>query len=141
MPFNLHFVFTCWACQHSTKYRFSITFRNIQNSFFNYNPIAIFKLTLTIIKNNQKKARIPTFPYHSLFTSPYTLLSQTVLFYHYHMYRRLADSKFFCCLSYCSFCFNNVTGNFHCPLFDIIFQKNTPASILVTMYARAIPNM
>ena len=38
----------------------------------------------------------------------------------------LTDSKFLRCLTYRCICLNDITGDFHCPFFDIIFQKETP---------------
>ena len=42
------------------------------------------------------------------------------------MHRTLADSKLFCRLTYCCFCFYYVMRNLHCTLFDIILQRKNP---------------
>ena len=63
----------------------------------------------------------PTSP-STLFISPHTLLSQTVLFYHYHMYGTLAYSKLLRCLAHCRFMLNNIIRNLYRPLFNIIFH-------------------
>ena len=52
------------------------------------------------------------------------LLSKRIFLFCYHyVYRTFADSKFLCGLTHSSFVFNNIACNFHCPFFDIIFQR------------------
>jgi len=54
------------------------------------------------------------------------------------MYRTLTDSKLLRRLTYGCLCLNNIFCNFHCPLFDIIFQKKkSPEDTVFTMYALA----
>ena len=64
------------------------------------------------------------FNMHILFSNQsYSISSPTVLYCYNHMYRTFADSKFLCSLTHSSFVFNNIACNFHCPFFDIIFQR------------------
>ena len=42
------------------------------------------------------------------------------------MYRRFADPKGLCRLVHCCIVVNNIAGNIHGTLFDIILQKKSP---------------
>ena len=42
------------------------------------------------------------------------------------MYRTLTDSKLFGGLPHRRICLNNIIGNLHCPLFNIILQREIP---------------
>ena len=52
------------------------------------------------------------------------------------MYRTLADPEFLCCLTHRSLRFNYIIRNFHCPLFNIILQKNPSACIFLQCMQR-----
>lgn len=52
------------------------------------------------------------------------------------MYRTLADPKLFRRLPHSRVIFYNIISNLHGSLLNIIFQKNPPANIIFTMYAR-----
>ena len=64
------------------------------------------------------------------------LPKRTVLYCYFHMYRTLADPKFLCCLTHRSLRFNYIIRNFHCPLFNIILQKNPSACIFLQCMQR-----
>ena len=57
-------------------------------------------------------------------------------FGHVLMYGRFRYAKMTGCLSYGCVIFNNIVSDFHYPLFNISFQKNTPALSVCTVYAR-----
>lgn len=64
------------------------------------------------------------------------LPKRTVLFCYFYMYRTLADPEFLCCLTHRSPRFNYIIRNFHCPLFNIILQKNPSACIFLQCMQR-----
>ena len=64
------------------------------------------------------------------------LPKRTVLYCYFHMYRTLADPEFLCCLTHRSPRFNYIIRNFHCPLFNIILQKNPSACIFLQCMQR-----
>ena len=53
-----------------------------------------------------------------------------------HRRRTLADPEFLCCLTHRSLRFNYIIRNFHCPLFNIILQKNPSACIFLQCMQR-----
>ena len=70
------------------------------------------------------------------FHLPYSInLSPTwnVLFYHYCMYRRFTDPKFFRRLPYRRIVVYNVIGYGHCPLFDILLQGVPPEYVFYSI--------
>ena len=79
-------------------------------------------------------------PYNRL-SIPILLSTQTVLYYHFYMYRTLADPELLRRLPHRRLRFNNVGRNLHRPLFNIIFQGKTPANIVFTMYAGGLAVM
>lgn len=73
-------------------------------------------------------------PYNRL-SIPILLSTQTVLYYHFYMYRTLTDTELFRCLPHRCTVLYNIIRNLHGSFLNIIFQKNPPANILFTMYA------
>ena len=59
------------------------------------------------------------------------LYSKTVLFCYYHMYRTLTNPKLLRRLPHRGIVFNNIIGNIHRTLFDIILQEKTPQNIFL----------
>ena len=64
------------------------------------------------------------------------LPKRTVLYCYFHMCCALTDPKFLCCLTHRSLRFNYIIRNFHCPLFNIILQKNPSACIFLQCMQR-----
>ena len=66
------------------------------------------------------------YSYSLRFNISIVLPIQTILFCHFHMYRRFRHPKFLRRLPHRSFLLNNKIGNFYSTLFDIIFQGKSP---------------
>lgn len=64
-------------------------------------------------------------PYNRL-SIPILLSTQTVLYYHFYMYRTLADPKSPGCLPHCSPALHNIIRNGQCPFFNIVLQRANP---------------
>lgn len=62
-------------------------------------------------------------PYNRL-SIPILLSTQTVLYYHFYMYRRFTNSEFPGCLAHGRLMFNDITCDFYRPFFNIFFHKN-----------------
>lgn len=58
----------------------------------------------------------------------------TVLFYYYHMYPTLANSKLLHRVPHHGIIFNNIVGNVHHTFFNIVFQEKTPQNTFFTLY-------
>ena len=74
----------------------------------------------------------PNFLFNSSIISPPT---QIVLYCYDSMYSTFRNSKLLCRLPYGGIVLDNVTGNFHCPFFNIFFHEKTPANAFLTFYA------
>ena len=55
-----------------------------------------------------------------------SLYSKTVLFCYYRMYRTLTNPKLLRRLPHRGIVLNNIVGNVHCTLFNIVLQEKTP---------------
>lgn len=79
----------------------------------------------------QRKGRnSPTFP-STLFISPHTLLLQTVLFYHHHMYGTFTHPEFFRSLPHSRLMFNDIICDLYCPFLNIIFHTKPLHSLFL----------
>ena len=90
-------------------------------------------LFLQNVISRSKKTSITARPIFPLPEYPYSLIfpiilppTPTVLFCYYRMYCGLWNSKLFRRLPHRGIVLNNIIGNVHRTLFDIIFQKETP---------------
>lgn len=92
--------------------------------YYNLLPITDLQTSLTLgyIKNSGSSLLGES----CRLDNPTGLPLLTVLFCYNYMYRTLADPKFLRRLSYRCLRLNNVRSNFHCPLFDIILQRELP---------------
>lgn len=85
----------------------------------------------------QKHSRVSTRECHSLITIqlPKQPSSSSVLYCYNYMYRTLADSKMFRCLTHRRIIINNISGYFHSSFLNIGFHKKSPAILVFTLYA------
>ena len=66
-------------------------------------------------------------PYNRL-SIPILLSTQTVLYYHFYMYRRFTHPELLRRLSHCGLVLDDIVCDLHRPLFNIILQEKSPCT-------------
>ena len=87
--------------------------------------------------HNQKHPQVSTWEcsYFTPIQLPKQPYLSTALYCYNHMYRTLADSKMFRCLTHRRIIINNISGYFHSSFLNIGFHKKSPAILVFTLYA------